>query len=139
MNPKSNTIVRSSDADERQGRRIFQRHVYIRIGISGHDTLLAGQTASPYSSVRFGLSHAAFDRQLPGDGRGQTDPPGEDGKLAGDPPAAVILPVKATVVGLDAKVTYAGPSPGLINGMIRVDVEIPVDAAPDISGRTGLR
>jgi uncharacterized protein (TIGR03437 family) len=64
-------------------------------------------------------------------GAGQTDPPGADGQLAPDPPPQLMLPVTATVGGLDARVVSAGPVAGMVNGMIQVYVEIPADVAPD--------
>jgi uncharacterized protein (TIGR03437 family) len=63
-------------------------------------------------------------------GAGQTDPPSLDGQLATDA-AGLLLPVTATIGGSDARVTAAGPMPGLVNGTIQVSLEVPADAQPD--------
>lgn len=47
-----------------------------------------------------------------------------DGALAGGA-GSQSLPVTATVGGLDAKVIYAGPAPGLVNGVLQVNVTVP--------------
>ena len=58
-------------------------------------------------------------------GEGQTRPGGIDGK-PGDAPAPVpIATVTATVGGLNAQVQYAGGSPGLVAGLLQVNVLVP--------------
>jgi uncharacterized protein (TIGR03437 family) len=52
----------------------------------------------------------------------------EDGKLAGSP-MELNLPVVATIGGIPARVTYAGAAPGLITGVLQVNVTVP-DNAP---------
>ncbi len=62
-------------------------------------------------------------------GEGQTNPGGADGAIA---PGVVSglkvpkLPVTATVGGMDASVKYYGSAPGIVNGVMQVNVEIPL-------------
>jgi len=64
-------------------------------------------------------------------GEGQTNPQGVDGAII---PAAVsalkkpLLPVTVTVGGVDAVVQYAGSAPGLVSGVMQVNVTIPATA-----------
>jgi uncharacterized protein (TIGR03437 family) len=41
-----------------------------------------------------------------------------------------VLPVSATVGGLPATVIYAGTAPGIVTGVMQVNVQIPSNAAP---------
>jgi uncharacterized protein (TIGR03437 family) len=65
-------------------------------------------------------------------GEGQTLPAGIDGAII---PAVVsalkkpILPVTATVGGVAANVLYYGSAPGLVSGVMQVNVQIPAGAA----------
>ena len=58
-------------------------------------------------------------------GEGQTSPAGVDGKPASVPYPHPNLPVAATVGGQDAPVQYAGGAPGLVAGLMQVNVQIP--------------
>ncbi|MEO8371521.1 MAG: hypothetical protein ABI806_20200, partial [Candidatus Solibacter sp.] len=64
-------------------------------------------------------------------GEGKTDPQGVDGAVI---PAVVsalkkpLLPVTVTIGGVDAVVAYAGSAPGLISGVMQVNVTIPATA-----------
>lgn len=61
-------------------------------------------------------------------GEGQTLPFGEDGKIARGEAASLpkpILPVTATVDGRPANVGYAGAAPGMVAGVMQVNVEVP--------------
>ena len=60
-------------------------------------------------------------------GEGQTNPPGVDGKPAKAPLPAPVLPVTATLAGQNAIVTYAGAAPGLVAGVMQVNVQIPAN------------
>jgi uncharacterized protein (TIGR03437 family) len=66
--------------------------------------------------------------QVYGTGGGVTTPAGVDGAPA--PP--ILSPIQASysalVGGVAAKVTYAGAAPGLISGMLQVNIEVPADA-----------
>jgi uncharacterized protein (TIGR03437 family) len=59
-------------------------------------------------------------------GEGQTIPPGVNGKLADDPilPKPV-LPVTATISKIPATVTYMGAAPGLVAGLMQVNIQVP--------------
>jgi len=64
-------------------------------------------------------------------GAGRTDPPCVDGKLAADGEAKLMLPVTATIGGLESRIVGAGPVAGLVNGVVQISLEVPADAAPD--------
>jgi len=64
-----------------------------------------------------------------GTGEGQTDPPGSDGRLATSVFPKPVLPVSVRIGGLAAEVLYAGAAPGLVAGVIQVNVRIPAEAA----------
>ena len=67
---------------------------------------------------------------LYGTGAGQTVPPGEDGKIAGGLPLpAPILPVTVQIDGQDAEVLYAGQAPGLVEGVLQINVKVPDSAS----------
>jgi uncharacterized protein (TIGR03437 family) len=65
---------------------------------------------------------------LYGTGIGQTDPPGVDGQVVGAPPPLPLLPVTVKIGNLDAPVIYAGSVPGMVAGMVMINVRIPADA-----------
>jgi uncharacterized protein (TIGR03437 family) len=58
-------------------------------------------------------------------GEGQTTPGGVDGKPASVPYPKPNLPVTVTVGGQDAPVKYAGGAPGMVAGLMQVNVQIP--------------
>jgi uncharacterized protein (TIGR03437 family) len=58
-------------------------------------------------------------------GAGQTDPPGIDGQIAGSSLPGPLLPVSLRIGGLDAQVLYAGAAPGLIAGVLQVNLAVP--------------
>ncbi len=67
-------------------------------------------------------------------GEGQTNPPGVTGAItrAALPPPQVtpapILPIKVTIAGLPALYAYAGEAPGLVAGIMQLNVQIPAIA-----------
>jgi uncharacterized protein (TIGR03437 family) len=63
--------------------------------------------------------------QLFGTGEGSTNPAGVDGALAVGVFPAPLAGVTVTIGGLPAKVLYAGAAPGLVLGVIQVNVEVP--------------
>jgi trimeric autotransporter adhesin len=80
-----------------------------------------------------GKSNTALDPVRIGDsitlyatGEGQTDPEGVDGKLADSTSIHPVLPVSVTVGGIPALVQYAGTAPGEVEGVMQVNVQIPV-------------
>jgi uncharacterized protein (TIGR03437 family) len=62
-----------------------------------------------------------------GTGEGQTLPAGVDGTLTGAEPARPVLPVKVTIGGKEGTVLYAGGAPGLVAGLVQVNVRVPAD------------
>jgi uncharacterized protein (TIGR03437 family) len=66
---------------------------------------------------------------LYGTGFGALDPQPADGQIAGAAPTRTA--VTATVDGVPAVVTYSGAAPGLIAGVIQINVQIPAVIAPN--------
>lgn len=58
-------------------------------------------------------------------GEGVTNPAGVDGKPAAAPLPVPRLPVAVSIGGFDAPVLYAGGAPGLVAGVMQVNVRIP--------------
>jgi uncharacterized protein (TIGR03437 family) len=58
-------------------------------------------------------------------GEGQTNPPGVDGKIAVDALPKPNLAVTALIGGVSAQVLYAGGAPGLVAGLVQVNVRVP--------------
>lgn len=58
-------------------------------------------------------------------GEGQTDPPGQDGRLISTDLRKPLLPVTATIAGVSAQVLYAGSATTLVSGLCQVNVRIP--------------
>ena len=63
-------------------------------------------------------------------GEGQTMPGGVDGTLGGSTPTHPVLPVSVTVGGIPAVVQYKGGAPGLVAGLMQVNVQIPNGVQP---------
>ncbi|MEX2303040.1 MAG: SBBP repeat-containing protein [Bryobacterales bacterium] len=66
---------------------------------------------------------------LYGTGEGQTEPAGEDGKIAAEIPPLPVRPVSVRIGELDAEVIYAGGAPGLVAGVIQVNARVPAELA----------
>ena len=62
---------------------------------------------------------------LYGTGEGQTNPPGVNGLLAKMVYPKPLLPVSVTIGGLPATVLYSGAAPGLVAGVIQINVQVP--------------
>src|SRR5262249_52275454 len=58
-------------------------------------------------------------------GEGQTDPPGQDGRVISTDLRKPLLPVTATIAGVPAEVLYAGSASTLVSGLCQVNVRIP--------------
>jgi uncharacterized protein (TIGR03437 family) len=63
-------------------------------------------------------------------GFGQTDPPGQDGAFTLVPPAGVLplpvlQPVTVTIGGKPASSNYAGGAPGIVQGVMQINAQIP--------------
>jgi uncharacterized protein (TIGR03437 family) len=63
-------------------------------------------------------------------GEGQTTPAGVDGRLAGSTPAQPVVPVRVTIGGIPATVQYEGGAPGLVAGVMQVNVQTPSGVPP---------
>ena len=64
-----------------------------------------------------------------GTGFGALNPPLSDGQAATDA-VPTLLPVTATVGGVPANVLYAGAAPGLVAGLVQINLQIPAGLAP---------
>ena len=62
-------------------------------------------------------------------GEGRTSPAGIDGKIAQLPLPRPLLPVSVTIGGQTITPLYAGGAPGLVSGLMQVNVQIPAGAA----------
>jgi uncharacterized protein (TIGR03437 family) len=58
-------------------------------------------------------------------GEGQTSPQGIDGKVTTAPYPAPLLPVAVTIGGQPATVQFMGEAPGLISGVLQLNVLVP--------------
>jgi len=61
-------------------------------------------------------------------GIGQTNPPSVEGHLAGDPAPAPLTPISVKIGGVDAEVLYSGSLPGMVPGVLLINVRIPASA-----------
>lgn len=58
-------------------------------------------------------------------GEGATNPTGVDGKPNASPAPQPKLPVSVSIGGIDAPILYAGGAPGLVAGVMQINVRIP--------------
>ena len=58
-------------------------------------------------------------------GEGQTSPAGVNEKLADAPYPKPLLSVSVSIDGIDAEIAYAGSAPGLVSGLLQINVTIP--------------
>jgi hypothetical protein len=67
-------------------------------------------------------------------GEGETNPAGIDGRPALDSFPKPKLPVSVKIGGLNAQVSYAGAAPGLVAGVMQVNVKVPdgIEAGPAV-------
>ncbi|MBI1788479.1 MAG: cadherin-like domain-containing protein [Acidobacteria bacterium] len=63
-------------------------------------------------------------------GEGATAPPGVDGKLAVVPLPQPMQPISVRIGGKDAQVLYSGGAPGLVAGVMQLNVVVPPDLSP---------
>ncbi len=63
-------------------------------------------------------------------GFGPLSPPAADGEIA-TAAAPTTLTVSARIAGIPSEVTYAGAAPGLIAGVVQINVRIPKGAGPN--------
>jgi uncharacterized protein (TIGR03437 family) len=62
-------------------------------------------------------------------GAGQTDPQGQDGKVIYEDPPRVAVPVSVKIGGVDAELRYAGAAPGMVSGVVQINVRVPASLA----------
>jgi len=62
-------------------------------------------------------------------GEGQTDPGGVDGLLALSALPKPQMPVRVQIDGQNAEILYAGAAPGMVSGVMQVNVKVPGGAA----------
>ncbi|MFN0172646.1 MAG: cohesin domain-containing protein [Bryobacteraceae bacterium] len=63
-------------------------------------------------------------------GAGQTNPPGTDGQVNGEPSRKFFYPGSVLIGGVEAEVLYAGDAPGLVAGIVQVNCRIPSSVLP---------
>ncbi len=68
--------------------------------------------------------------QIYGTGEGATSPPGVTGEITGTNLKRPNLPVRVTIGGVDATVTYAGTVPTVVAGLLQVNTVVPSGIAP---------
>jgi uncharacterized protein (TIGR03437 family) len=71
-------------------------------------------------------------------GEGQTTPAGVDGKPAAAPLPKPVLPVSVTLNGQNVPVTYAGGAPGMVAGLMQVNVQVPVNLLQTFTGAVAV-
>ena len=64
-----------------------------------------------------------------GTGGGQTNPPGESGKITGVPLAALSAPASVRIGGIEVGATYAGTAPAQVSGVVQINARVPDDVA----------
>ncbi len=73
-------------------------------------------------------------------GGGITNPPSVDGAITGGPPYAMPqLPVSVFIGDVQATVLYAGAAPGIIAGVLQIDIQIPQSANPSFADQLTLK
>jgi uncharacterized protein (TIGR03437 family) len=65
-----------------------------------------------------------------GTGEGQTDPPGQDGRILLTDLRHPLLPVTALIAGRPAEVIYAGSASTMVSGVFQTNIRIPEDIEP---------
>ncbi len=92
----------------------------------------AGAVLNQNGTVNSAANPAAVGEYLSifATGEGQTAPGGVDGKVAALPAPFPLAAVTATVGGVNATVQYAGGAPGLVAGVVQVNVQVPQGVTP---------
>jgi len=110
--------------------------VFVRVLASVPGLFTANASGSGQGAIlnQDGTPNSVANPAAPGDvvvlfgsGAGQTDPPGVDGRLAGLPLSALTQPVQVLIDGQVADVAYAGPAPGLAEGVLQVNARVPAN------------
>lgn len=61
-------------------------------------------------------------------GGGQTTPPSATGEIAGTDLRTSLAPVTVTIGGRRCEILYSGVAPGLVTGLLQINVVVPLDA-----------
>jgi len=113
--------------------------ISLPIAVSAPSLFTLNETGAGQASVLNGdgtINNAANPVKIGGiiwlyaTGEGQTSPPGSDGKIASAPLPHPVLPVHVTVDGQPATVLNSGATPGGVEGLMLVEVQIPGDVQP---------
>lgn len=73
-------------------------------------------------------------------GGGLTNPASEDGAITGGPPYAVPqLPVSVFIGDAQAPVLYAGAAPGIVAGVLQINIQVPQSANPSFADQITLQ
>lgn len=76
-------------------------------------------------------AHTGDAVQMFATGGGVTVPASNDGELApGNPPPTLVSKASVTIGGVDSPVLYQGAAPGLIAGVVQINVQIPAGLPP---------
>ena len=103
-------------------------------GIFALGTLGSGQAAALNADFTVNSVTNPVDRgsviMLYLTGEGQTDPPGQDGRVIMTDLRKPLLPVTALIGDQPAQVLYAGSSPTQVSGLCQVNLQIPAALSP---------
>ena len=93
---------------------------------SGQGLILNGDGTgnSVRNSAQLGSTIALFAT-----GAGQLTPAGQDGAMAANPLPQPVLPVSVVIDGQPAQVVYAGAVAGMVEGILQVNVVVPMSAS----------
>ena len=61
-------------------------------------------------------------------GEGATDPPGIDGRVSAAPLPRPLAEIRVFIGGIEAEVLYAGAAPGLVAGVLQINLRVPANA-----------
>jgi uncharacterized protein (TIGR03437 family) len=104
------------------------------IGLFTLDTTGKGQAAAINEDGSLNTAARPASRgtyiSLYATGEGQTRPNGVDGQPATPPFPVPLLPVQVTIDGRPAEVSYAGGAPGIVAGVMQINVRIPANVQP---------
>ncbi len=117
---------------ERNGVRSPAYSVEIAAASPGIFTVLGNGTGQAAMLNQDNTLNSSSKPARPGDivvfyttGEGQTSPGGVDGVIIGSTLSHPVLPVKVDIDGKPAEVVYAGSAPGIVAGVMQVNVRIP--------------
>jgi uncharacterized protein (TIGR03437 family) len=123
---------------EYRGEQMYPLDLAVAEALPGIFTLDSSGTGQAAMLNQDGTLNTAANRAGKGSvvvfyatGGGQTDPPGVDGKITTDVLPRQRLPVSVYVQGRAAAVLYAGAAPGMVAGVMQVNIRLPADIPSD--------